>query len=60
MWVSRAIITTDVWNHAVIGEKEKLVDLKKFILLFLPTLAVSIFVTYKKKMTPTIVGFPFL
>jgi hypothetical protein len=49
-----------VWNHAVIGEKEKLVDLKKFILLFLPTLAVSIFVTYKKKMTPTIVGFPFL
>jgi hypothetical protein len=45
MWVSHAIITTDAWNHAVTGEKGKLVDLKKFILLFLPTLAVSNFVT---------------
>jgi hypothetical protein len=34
MWVSHAIITTDAWNHAVTGEKGKLVDLKNLFFFF--------------------------
>jgi hypothetical protein len=43
----------------VTGEKGKLVDLK-ILLMFLHVPTVSIVITCKNKITPTIIGFPFL
>jgi len=49
-----------VESHIVVSKKGKLVDMQNLLLHFLLVLVVSVAITYKKKTTPTTVGFSFL